>query len=55
MEHVLDYPSTVAEMRRVLKPGGCCLHIIPSRHVPIEPHVFVPLATILRSEFWLQL
>jgi ubiquinone/menaquinone biosynthesis C-methylase UbiE len=55
MEHVSDYPLTLAEMRRVLKPDGSTLHIFPSRYVPIEPHVFVPLATVFRSPLWLKL
>lgn len=55
MEHVRDYPVTLAEMRRVLKSDGCTLHFFPSRYVPIEPHVLVPLATIFRSIRWLQL
>lgn len=55
MEHVIDYPSTLSEIQRILKPGGYCLHIFPSRWMPIEPHVFVPFATVLRSYWWLSL
>ena len=55
MEHVRDYPATLSEMRRVLKPGGCCLHLFPSRGMPIEPHVFIPLATFIKSHSWLAL
>jgi ubiquinone/menaquinone biosynthesis C-methylase UbiE len=55
MEHVRDYPTTLSEMRRVLKPGGSCLHLFPSRGMPIEPHVFVPLATFIKSRPWLSL
>jgi len=54
-EHVRDYDSTLAEMRRVLKPEGCCLHMFPSRGLPIEPHVFVPFATVLQDRRWLGL
>ena len=53
MEHVRDYPATLAEMRRVLKPGGHALHMFPSRLMPIEPHTHVPLATVVRSPLWL--
>ena len=42
LEHVIDYPGTFAEILRILKPGGVSLHVFPPRHVPIEPHVFVP-------------
>jgi SAM-dependent methyltransferase len=55
LEHVLDYPAAVAEMRRVLKPGGVCLHTFPSRLRPIEGHVFVPLASVVRSRIWLEI
>jgi ubiquinone/menaquinone biosynthesis C-methylase UbiE len=53
LEHVMDYPGTFAEILRVLKPGGVSLHVFPPRHVPIEPHVFVPLASVIRSQVWL--
>lgn len=55
MEHVADYSSTLAEIRRILKPEGCCLHIFPSRGVLIEPHVFIPFATILQNRQWIAL
>jgi SAM-dependent methyltransferase len=52
-EHVQDYPRAVSELARVLKPDGMCLHIFPSRYAPIEPHVYVPLASIIQSYWWL--
>lgn len=55
LEHVVDYESTFREIRRVMKPEGVSLHVFPGRYMPIEPHVFVPLATILRSKAWLYL
>lgn len=54
-EHVQDYDSTLAEHRRVLKRGGVGLHSIPSRYSPIEGHVYVPLATVIQSRWWLRL
>jgi ubiquinone/menaquinone biosynthesis C-methylase UbiE len=54
-EHVQNYDETLAEHRRVLKPSGAGLHIMPSRFAPIEGHVFVPLATIVQSYWWLRL
>jgi len=53
-EHVRNYDETLAEHRRVLKPSGAGLHIMPSRYAPIEGHVFVPLATIIQSYWWLR-
>jgi SAM-dependent methyltransferase len=53
-EHVMDYPTTLKEIRRVLKPGGAFLHIFPSRYTPIEPHLLVPLATVVRARWWLK-
>lgn len=55
LEHVKDYPSSMNEMYRVLKHGGVGIHIFPSRYRPIEPHVLVPLATIIQSYWWLYL
>lgn len=54
LEHVMDYPTTLREIHRVLKPGGAFLHIFPPRYAPIEPHVHVPLGTMLRSRWWLK-
>lgn len=55
-EHVQNYPQAITEIKRVLKPGGSSLHVIPSRYHLIEGHVFVPLATIFRGykylAFW---
>jgi ubiquinone/menaquinone biosynthesis C-methylase UbiE len=55
MEHVQDYETTLSEMRRVLKPNGVSLHMFPARWRPIEPHVYVPFATVLQSQSWLSL
>lgn len=54
-EHVQNYPEAIAEIRRVLKPGGVFLHIFPSRYIPIEPHLFVPLASFFHPHWWLTL
>lgn len=51
-EHVQNYKETNAEIARVLKPNGLCLHIFPSRWRPIESHVFVPFASVFQSNFW---
>lgn len=53
LEHVMDYDTSLKELSRVLKPGGAFLHLFPSRSTPIEPHVLVPGATVLRSRAWL--
>jgi ubiquinone/menaquinone biosynthesis C-methylase UbiE len=52
-EHVKNYDETLAEISRVLKPGGISLHFFPSRYTPIEPHIYVPLATIIQKRWWL--
>jgi SAM-dependent methyltransferase len=54
LEHVTDYPAALAEIRRVLKPGAVSLHVFPSRYKLIEPHVYVPLASMVRSLGWLR-
>jgi SAM-dependent methyltransferase len=54
LEHVMDYPTTLREVQRVMKPGGAFLHVFPPRYMPIEPHARVPLATMLRHRWWLK-
>jgi ubiquinone/menaquinone biosynthesis C-methylase UbiE len=55
LEHVQDLDAAFREMRRVLKPGAVSLHLFPARWRPIEPHVLIPLATILQEYWWLAL
>ena len=55
LEHVMDYAATFQEIRRVLKPGGISLHTFPSRYVLVEPHTFIPLASVIKSRSWLRL
>ncbi len=54
LEHVMDYPTTLREIHRVLKPGGAFLHLFAPRYSPLEPHVYVPLATMVQSRWWLK-
>jgi SAM-dependent methyltransferase len=55
LEHVQDYGVAFGEIRRVLKPGAISLHVFPARWAPIEPHLRIPLATVLQSRWWLAL
>ena len=48
-EHVMNMDETFAEIRRVLRPEGIGLHIFTGRYCFLEPHTFVPLASMLRS------
>lgn len=52
-EHVKNYSEAISEIARVLKPEGFCIHIFPSRYRPVEVHVFVPFASIIRTYRWL--
>lgn len=54
-EHVRNYNEALAEIARVLKPGGVTLHVFTPRYVPVEPHVHVPLATMIRALPWLRM
>jgi len=54
-EHVMDYDIALGEIDRVLKEGGASLHVFPARYMPVEPHVRVPGATVIRNEWWLLL
>lgn len=53
-EHVRDYATAVAEIHRVLKPGGVTLHDFPSKLRPIEPHVRIPLAGVWQARWYLR-
>jgi SAM-dependent methyltransferase len=55
LEHVQDYAPTLAEVHRVLRPGGVALHQFPSRFRPIETHVFVPFGSCIQNYAWLRL
>jgi SAM-dependent methyltransferase len=44
MEHVEDLDAVLAEIHRVLKPGGTLLSIFPSRDVIREGHIGIPFA-----------
>ena len=54
-EHVMDYPTTLAEICRILKPLGASVHVFPGRWRWKEGHVYVPLASVIRSYWWLKL
>jgi SAM-dependent methyltransferase len=49
MEHVLDPGRALAQIARVLRPGGLSVHIFPSRWRPIEPHINVPFGGRFQS------
>jgi SAM-dependent methyltransferase len=44
MEHVADLDRTLAEIDRVLKPGGAVLSVFPSRDVWREGHIGIPFS-----------
>jgi SAM-dependent methyltransferase len=54
-EHVQNWPQALAEIQRVLKPGGVGLHLFPARYRPIEGHVFVPFASVIQARPYLAL
>lgn len=43
LEHVADANSVLAEIYRVLKPGGIALTTVPNRHAFRDPHYHLPL------------
>jgi SAM-dependent methyltransferase len=51
MEHVTTPGGALAEIARVLKPGGFSVHVFPSRWRPIEPHMYVPFGGRVQS-YW---
>jgi SAM-dependent methyltransferase len=55
LEHVQNPRESFAEIARVLAPSGAGLHLFPARYTPLEPHTFVPLATLVHARPWLWL
>lgn len=51
IEHIPDQAKHLAEIRRVLKPGGLVYLATPNRIWPIETHYKLPLLTILPRRF----
>ena len=45
LEHARNPDEYLLEIRRVLKPGGVAMHLLPGKwYLPYEPHIRVPLA-----------
>lgn len=55
LEHVMDQVSILRELYRVMRPGGCAIHVIPARYRPLEGHIFVPLGGVLAHRWWYKL
>jgi SAM-dependent methyltransferase len=56
MEHVLDHWSAFREIYRLTKIGGHSLHLFPGPwSMPVEPHMFVPLASVYQERWWFSL
>lgn len=49
LEHVVDQDRFFAEIARVLKPRGVSVHLFPSHHCIVEPHLRTPFAHWLRN------
>lgn len=46
LEHAQNSEELLGEVKRVLKPGGLSMHILPGKwYLPTEPHIFVPLVS----------
>jgi SAM-dependent methyltransferase len=52
LEHVQDHELVFAEIACVLRPGGVAIHTFPARHMPIEPHIHVPLGAAIQNYYW---
>jgi SAM-dependent methyltransferase len=45
LEHARNPNEYLLEIRRVLRPGGVAMHLVPGKwYLPYEPHLHVPLA-----------
>jgi SAM-dependent methyltransferase len=48
-EHAQRTEECMAEIHRVLRPGGTAMHTFPGKwYLPLEPHIYVPLV----NWFW---
>lgn len=50
LEHVIDHDFFFGETARVLAPGGFAVHVFPSKHCLVEPHLHIPLVHRFKSE-----
>jgi len=57
IEHVAKstFPSFLSEISRVLKPGGYCFHVFPSKYQLYEGHLFIPFGGFFRPYWWILL
>jgi hypothetical protein len=55
LEHVSDYEAAKRDQPCPKKVVGGLSTSFPSKVCAVEPHSFVPLATVLRSRHWLRL
>lgn len=51
-EHVQDQELAFGEIARVLRSGGVAIHTFPARYVPVEPHIHVPLGSVIQNYYW---
>jgi SAM-dependent methyltransferase len=54
-EHVMDQVGILRELYRVMRPGGCAIHVIPARYSLLDGHSYVPLGGILGHRWWYKL
>jgi len=54
-EHAQRQEQIFAELRRVTRPGGVHVHIIPAKWQLIEPHTYVPLGGLIVYRWWYRL
>lgn len=48
LEHVRNKEVVFREFFRILKPGGCAMHLFPAKnYLPVEPHIYVPLVNVM--------
>ncbi len=49
IEHVADIDHFLGQLARVLRPGGASVHVFPSLHCIVDPHVHTPFAHRMRD------
>jgi len=53
--HGMKLDTVLAEISRVMKPGGACLHIFPSKYQLIEGHSKIPFGGVFHPYWYISL
>lgn len=55
LEHVMNLPSMITEVARLLNEKGFAYHLYPNKNVFIEPHMYIPFGSRIQSRWYFYL